>query len=241
MGDQALGHAILDLIPADQASFAAIQAHGNVNRLIDYRSSRGQTKALRLAFGMPPRDVKVGFVVGNDITSDLVFYIPPTDIPWRFAITFNTQSGIPLIVNMSPTGVCVGDRCLTRVRDCRVIEKNTPLRFGQYSFKARVPDRGRYQEQYQAQLGRYLGYVQTAGTAIITKTYSKPVVARKRVDQYFEIETLGRGGFGEVCLLADERTGHVFAAKKFLDPRNSMAIHQEISTLQQLRHVSASP
>jgi hypothetical protein len=234
--DPTIGDVILRLFPVNENTRLAIKRPQNVHRLI----TQGREIAIQLTFTSQPKEIHKGFVFGSDESCD-VFLDSSRASGRHFAITFNPSSGSLLVVNKSSAGTMVGQKMILERDGTQVTEESVSVDCDGLRFMAVTPDRGRYQADYTKKLGKYLGYLLAAGPCTSRSLHAPPttpIVPRKKVGPYVEIQSLGNGGFGEVYLFAESRTGEIFAARRFKDSANIREIKREIGTLKNLSHVS---
>ncbi|KAI9840680.1 MAG: hypothetical protein M1838_003947 [Thelocarpon superellum] len=134
-------------------------------------------------------------------------------------------------------GTTVGSFFLKNRGASIVLQQGARIKCGNTLFSVRYPDRGRYQATYEELQKRYLGALLTKTDAKVMSTHATPVISRGRIGNYLDLEHLGSGGFGDVCLLAHFQSGRLFAAKRFRSGRGHPdAIRQEMELLKHLRH-----
>lgn len=236
MPNPGLGDAILHLLPlARKGSRRAPYGEKDASRL-----SKGYAysddRLIWLSFVHLPKDGR-RFVFGADNTCD-VRIVGKKISDRHFAIILCPSSGIPLLVNGSSFGTLVGSKFLSRKNESHVLEQNVTIACGDFRCMVITPDRGKYQKKYEENLLKYLRQLKVPAEDI--SIHATPIQSHRRVGQFLEIANLGCGGFGEVSLFADSKTGEVHAAKRFRDKNNFDAILKEMDTLKKLSHVRYS-
>lgn len=111
------------------------------------------------------------------------------------------------------------------------------IRCGNFSFVASTPDRGQHQKKYAEILGKYLRTIVSDG--IRTNPHASPVKPQRAVGQYMEIKNITNYTTTKTCLLADDKSGALYAAKKYRTPSNPQAVLDEIKILGNTHHVSS--
>ena len=227
---------ILVLYPANKLSSRACSAEENARR----SQRMYDQKVLTLKFSCPPKDVKRGFACGrSEENCDLMFSDKSAE-PIHFHITYNTSSGLLLVVNDSKKGTLANRSDLKVKGQSRVVEHLMKIKFGSYKLTVLVPKRRGDLDEFLQNQSYYLGSMlnQTTPTAVLSK-HTTPGHVMTRVGPYLEVTQLGAGTFGEVVLLCAKTTGKLFAAKRFVAQLTTLAqMKREAATLRRLSHVS---
>ena len=224
---------ILALMPGNNISREACYAQSNVRRS---HISNSRT-ALLLRFSCPPKDLRQGFLCGQGAESCDLIFTHPSVAPKHFCFSYNTSSGLLLIVNKGEKSTIVNQSHLQPEGRSRVIEHQMVVQFGVYQFTIIIPDRKDARPQFLRNQSLYLGSMLNNTPTAVLSIHTTPSHVMNRIRSYLEVTQLGKGGFGEVILLSTIDTGTIFAAKRFLEYTTLDDMRREAATLSRLSHV----
>ena len=226
---------ILALNPENSISGKACRLEKNARRAQNLFNN----KVLTLKFSCPPKNLKQGFACGSCSESCDLLFSGHSAEPVHFFITYNTSSGLLLVVNESIKGTLANQTNLEVKGQSIVLEHQMKIEFGSYKFTILIPERREGLQMFLTNQSHYLGSMinTTTPTAVLSR-HTTPGHVMNRIGPYLEVAQLGAGSYGEVILLCTKATGNLFAAKRFGAELTTLAeMKEEAATLRQLSHV----
>lgn len=229
---------IVEISGESECASRAISSPKNQSyQTFSLQDGKSRCRVLRLNLGAVPKNARWGYLFGKD--PEVCDILLSRNGVGNFAVTFNHYTGLLVLVNYSSNGVRVNGVTMRRREEAMLIAQGTSVGFGDYKFSFYIPNRGNHEKLYAKRLQEYVGNIVLApNRTTLMDAYTKPISRRSRVGRYFEVMILGKGGFGEVALVANDEGSSYFAAKRFLKNNDTELIEQEIKTLKALSHVS---
>lgn len=198
----------------------------NVNRFVE--SVGPSTPSIRLSFTTLPKSLKKGFVFGADDSCDI--FLPNEEaVGDLFSINFS------LLEKRNPVkidGIYVG--LVHRYQGlCKEIGHDSIIHCVGYSFLVKIPNRGKYQKQYDNNLADYFDFIQHPEKAI----YTAPVRVEAKIDPFLKLKHISSWGYGELSVFTHQETGKIFSARRFKDSKEKGKVSQKLSMLKSISHV----
>ncbi|EEP81734.1 predicted protein [Uncinocarpus reesii 1704] len=204
---------ILFLVPRNLYTRASLIPPKNADRLVKQTFDFGKSRAICLSFLVAPNDAAKGFVFGSHSQSCDVVLSSEKISETHFSIDFSA-AGVLMLKNLSEHGTVVGDYMLLKPGDTRIIEQESLIECGNFSFWAIVPQRNDCDRMaYGCNLKEYLENPIKKSTGRQATFHPTAIESRKRIRQYVEVGLLDPVHL-LVTKLVDTKTGHIYAAKR---------------------------
>lgn len=229
MGMMDYSDLLLRLIPENAFSSQICEMVKNLDRFCEVKGR----SALAIRLSGPIEDQKMGFVFGYDEKFCDVLFKKSELGPIHFSITLNPKSGLILLVNRNESGTLVDGTNLNSLNQSIVLQHRSLIKFGIYSFRADIPNRGDQQYQFFNIQRLYLGNLFTRLPAAVYCTYTTPRQTMKNLGPYYVVRQYHK----DHLVVCSKEDGNLYTAKRSCNSAAWATLKNEIKLIRKFSHV----